>query len=233
MKIIIVDDNLTRALGLAEYLSAAGLCLVTDVEICNCVDIAKNRLEVMYFDALILDVVLPKRNNEIPTAQHGISLLGQINRSSRLLKPEKIIGITGYLDDIAKFKNEFEQYCLTVIEARVSDSHWKKKVVDALLYTASSRLARAVSEQNIHILSIHGIRTFGEWQTRLPRLIANRLPGIKSSSYKYGYFSALAFLLPIFSELEKFADYPISCRTYLIKIQKIDLWSFLTASVHI
>ena len=50
------------------------------------------------------------------------------------------------------------------------------------------------------IISVHGIRTFGDWQERLERLLA-----VESSdrqltviNYKYGYFSVVAFVIPFF-----------------------------------
>src|SRR4051794_1575695 len=49
------------------------------------------------------------------------------------------------------------------------------------------------------VLTVHGIRTFGNWQERLKRLLEeNAPPGERLSvcDYKYGYFSALAFLIP-------------------------------------
>lgn len=46
------------------------------------------------------------------------------------------------------------------------------------------------------VILLHGIRTFGAWQDRLSDLLHQREPGIEVHIYKYGYFSALAFLVP-------------------------------------
>ena len=46
------------------------------------------------------------------------------------------------------------------------------------------------------IITIHGIRTFGEWQTRLAALVREKEPRIVVEHYRYGYFSAIAFLVP-------------------------------------
>jgi WD40 repeat protein/pimeloyl-ACP methyl ester carboxylesterase len=56
-------------------------------------------------------------------------------------------------------------------------------------------LAHRNSRKHIVIL-VHGIRTFGAWQDRLSDLLHQREPGIEVHIYKYGYFSALAFLVP-------------------------------------
>jgi WD40 repeat protein len=48
------------------------------------------------------------------------------------------------------------------------------------------------------VLAVHGIRTFGQWTDRLRALVGAKNPDIVFLTYSYGYFSALAFLLPPF-----------------------------------
>ena len=50
------------------------------------------------------------------------------------------------------------------------------------------------------VITLHGIRTFGGWQERLEKLLEGEA-GARSVhvvNYKYGYFSVLAFLIPMF-----------------------------------
>src|SRR6266478_5646993 len=46
------------------------------------------------------------------------------------------------------------------------------------------------------IITVHGIRTFGQWQERLERLLKERQPDIEVFNYKYGYLSVIAFIIP-------------------------------------
>jgi WD40 repeat protein len=46
------------------------------------------------------------------------------------------------------------------------------------------------------VITVHGIRTFGQWQERLEALLRASEPGIRVLNYKYGYFSIIAFLVP-------------------------------------
>ena len=51
------------------------------------------------------------------------------------------------------------------------------------------------------VISVHGIRTFGNWQERLERLLYSRKASdhdLNVINYKFNYFSAAAFLLPPF-----------------------------------
>jgi hypothetical protein len=117
-------------------------------------------------------------------------------------RPERIIGITAYVDDIPSFREKFEQYCFTVIEANPARGDWKSTIADALLYSLSSIDTRAKEEHPLALATVHGIRTFGGWQRRLHSIIARMGGTPDCSSYKYGYFSAFAFLFPPFRYLE-------------------------------
>jgi hypothetical protein len=51
------------------------------------------------------------------------------------------------------------------------------------------------------VITVHGIRTFGDWQERLERLLREELLVASGESldvvnYKYRYFSVIAFLIP-------------------------------------
>ena len=46
------------------------------------------------------------------------------------------------------------------------------------------------------LITVHGIRSFGQWQTRLGSQLQSVDPTIEVFAYRYGYFSVFAFLLP-------------------------------------
>jgi hypothetical protein len=202
MKILIVDDDKNRLSSLANHLISQNIAGRGEVIEVDCADAAKQEMKVSYFDVLILDVVLPKRSGESGDPKIGLALLGQLSRSAKLHKPEKIIGITAHLNDINTFKLEFDKYCLTVIEANPNLVGWRTNLVNSLSYTFNSKLARTISSNGIHALTIHGIRTFGAWQTRLKELVHRRISAVPFHSYKYGYFPTIAFFIPPFRNYE-------------------------------
>lgn len=67
------------------------------------------------------------------------------------------------------------------------------------------------SQETRHlVITVHGIRTFGQWQERLGRLVGRQAGGtIEVVHYKYGYFSVLAFLVPMLRWLvrRRFSSY--------------------------
>lgn len=46
------------------------------------------------------------------------------------------------------------------------------------------------------IITVHGIRTFGQWQERLEQLVRSAEPNATVYNYHYGYFSIVAFIIP-------------------------------------
>src|SRR4051812_17232591 len=51
------------------------------------------------------------------------------------------------------------------------------------------------------LVTIHGIRTFGAWQRRLENLISTSDLNINVHHFRFGYFSFLAFYVPLLRRL--------------------------------
>src|SRR3954454_18104313 len=57
--------------------------------------------------------------------------------------------------------------------------------------------AAPAGERPMHLVAtVHGIRTYGDWQSDLKHLLEEVEPGVTVLNYQYGYFSSLAFLVP-------------------------------------
>ena len=48
------------------------------------------------------------------------------------------------------------------------------------------------------VITVHGIRTYGQWPTRLNALLRQVESTVETTNYAYGYFSFIAFLVPPF-----------------------------------
>ena len=58
------------------------------------------------------------------------------------------------------------------------------------------RTARNQTDSKHLIITVHGIRTYGNWQRDLTKLLEDADPGVSVLNYTYGYFSSIAFLFP-------------------------------------
>ncbi|MBH3454190.1 response regulator [Pseudomonas monteilii] len=215
MKILVVDDDELRRSRLVNYIEGQKLQGIEIITVAGNVDEAKAFLKRVYYDILILDVVLPRRHKSDASAENGLALLGQISRSTIMKKPGKIIGITAYEEDIKRYREEFENNCAVVIEAKSNQSEWRAKIVAQLTYSISSRISRTAQDFSATVLTIHGIQTFGDWQDRLKALTESHTDSVDFNTYKYGYFSAVSFLIPFarYREVAKLRD---SLRSLLV-----------------
>jgi len=202
MKILIADDDKKRSKKITDFLVKKGVATKESIVEADCTDDATRLLRLQYFDVLILDVVLPKRSSGKAEPQHGLDLLSRLNRSLSLRKPGRIIGITAHLEDIAAFRSRFQEFCLTVLEAPTNSEVWLVPLTAAVAYQVSSEISRAIGISPCEIITVHGIRTFGEWQLRLKRLVESNVGKVKFNSYRYGYFSTLSFLVPFLRRAE-------------------------------
>jgi CheY-like chemotaxis protein len=202
MKILIVDDDSRRAELLATFLMSVPEQSLAAIDIADCIDQAKKFLRDKYYDAMVLDVVLPKRTGETPSSANSLGLLSQLSRQSFLKKPEKIIAITAHEDEVESFRAKFEEFCTAVVRAHDPSDAWRRTISTALLYTSFSQMSRATTKCDVAVFTVHGIRTYGQWQARLQALIEARTDNVSFYTYKYGYFSVFSFLVPAFRRLE-------------------------------
>lgn len=196
MKILVIDDDRARSARLKKYIDGQENPDIESITLASCIDESKKYLKNVYYDLLVLDVVLPKRDSEVASSDHGLALLDQISRSSFLKKPGAIIGITAHFEDIESFRKEFEKKCHIVTEAPANENAWKMKIADFIQYHLASKISRTVQEYQTSVVTVHGIQTFGEWQNRLRNLVHEQTDEISFSNYRYGYFSAISFLIP-------------------------------------
>lgn len=200
MKILIVDDDTTRACSLKLHLETE--LKTEDVTCVDCAGAARSLLRERYFDALVLDVVLPQHSYGRGSPENGLRLLDQVSRSAFLNKPERIIGITAHIEDLADFRIHFDRLCHAIVEAPAGESSWRENIAGSLAYTLSSKLARQSRQRPMVVITLHGIRTHGSWQTRLRNQIRRHTDKVNFYEYKYGYFSALRLLFPKFRKQE-------------------------------
>lgn len=201
MKVLIVDDDLKRSEEVKKI-------IFKNEEVVSCIDTeesligAKKALKNRYYDVLIMDIVIPLRVGQAAKGSNGIDLLKIVNDSPFIKKPESIIGITGYKNDISVFREEFEKKCLVILEVSLIDDRWKNSLLISLKRTAESKVARLAKDSKYILITVHGIRTFGHWQSRLKDLVAGRADFFEYHSYRYGYFSAFSFLFPFLRNKE-------------------------------
>lgn len=196
IKVLIVDDNKKRLKKLITKLEQLDNQQYLKIDEAKSSSKAKQLMRVTKYDLLVLDVVLPKRDSETPSANEGIKTLRDIHVKPDFYTPTKIIGITAFIKDMGKFSNEFYERTSVILQAESHSSSWISQIasnVDSLIKTLVSE---AQSQSNVTLISIHGIRTIGHWQNTLNDLVKENSRKIEPKPVKYGFFSLLSFLFP-------------------------------------
>jgi len=201
MKVLLVDDDYKRCDEIKRLLLNRTGILEDNLHICHNTQDAKKKLRNITFDFLILDVVLPKRD-EVPDAKFGLNLLNDIKRRPTIKKPGKIVGITAQVQDIAEFRKKFDSHCEVIIEAAHHNKTWKSQITQAIHFEKVKSISKHTTKTEITCLTIHGIRTHGSWQQKLKNIIESNVDTVNFESYKYGYFSILSFMVPFLRNLK-------------------------------
>lgn len=205
IKVLVVDDNRKRVERLKKRLFNSELKDFFELKICETADEARIATKNIHYDLLILDVVLPKKHGNTPHSSVGINLLGDFHTNKRYLSPSKIIGITAHISDISTYKSDFEKFTSIVIEAVENSSDWIETILTILETSINTEIKKQTFTKKSILITIHGIRTSGDWQEDLKQELSSFSPNFDFYSIKYGFFSLFSFILPFMRE-KKFND---------------------------
>lgn len=198
MKILIIDDSNERS---QQVITELKKTIETPIEL----DFAeysskgKQYIQNKQYDFLILDVVLPRRQGESPRFQEGTNLLKDILTRPKYKKPTEIIAITADSENLADFKENFDSNGIYLIDQR-KQQQWLNSIINRVRYSCSRLISNEENDNQKTIITIHGIRTFGEWQQRLRRLIELETLHTSFKNYKYGYEAIITFIFPALRE---------------------------------
>ena len=202
MRVLIVDDDVARLKKLKSHLEFKNGVPKDNISLAECTNDALEFLRNTYFDVLIVDVILPKRGDGLKSSENSLELLRKISKGVLYKKPRSIVGITANLEDISKYRDEFSMLCATVIKAKNGDSSWQNSISDFVEYNVVSGVSGDLEKNNLQVITVHGIQTFGRWQNQLKRIVSENVGPIEFHNYKYGIFTLVAFFLPFLRIIE-------------------------------
>ncbi len=194
-KVLIVDDNIKRTDEFKKRILNSKESSFIEVTSCDTADKARVLCKKTRYDILILDVLLPKKNDTVATKEIGINLLNDLHKRNNFYFPNKIIGITANIDDIDEFREKFLIHASTVLDAPINNFGWIEKIQKIIQNTTDTYLAEEQEKSKI-VISLHGIRTVGSWQNIFSTYILERTENIDYHSFKYGFFGIFFFIFP-------------------------------------
>lgn len=138
IKVLVVEDNPVKASKVSEFLNSLAGC---KVEIVSDIVNARSYLQ-RYFNLLIIDVNLPERFGEVPKKENGLEFISEIKKSSRLKKPDHIIGLTEYAAIIDLYKYQFEKDLLSLVYYDEKNADWEYSIKSKIEYLILSEVER-------------------------------------------------------------------------------------------
>lgn len=196
MRILVVDDSEERVAVIKSHLSKSTCSKYLQVLYCDSADGARKEL-MASCDLLVLDILIPKKKNGVPQAKNSIALLTDIcNPAKNYIRPKLIIGLTADIVELSGYQDQFAREASVVLRGSLNELDW----IDNLLGQIESLLGsqKKISRQQKEkiLISVHGIRTYGQWQAKLSAEISQHSRSFEAIEVKYGYLDLFSFAVP-------------------------------------
>lgn len=196
LKILVVDDSEKRVELLQHAFSNSPLRAHVDVIYCDTAD--KGRIEMLEpFDLLILDVVIPKKVGGTPQALQSSRLVDDLcSDNNDYIRPKMVIGLTADISELGVYRENFYKIASVVLPASLHTQDWMTDILEqvSILVRANQKIGKLRRDKLL--LTIHGIRTHGKWQSGLNDEIRKYSRSFVPAEVKYGFFDILSFSIP-------------------------------------
>ncbi|AJA48474.1 response regulator receiver protein [Clostridium pasteurianum DSM 525 = ATCC 6013] len=157
MKILVVDDNLDKIKHILSVINdISGYKIDRTDYALESID-AKRKLEEIYYDIVILDIMLPERINGKVVEDGGVKLLEEIKRKPKYNYPGNVIGITSSESVIEKYKNSF----FSCIKYEADTWNWKEELdsyIKLALDTTLSKQRNSIVDYNYDVAIVCALR---------------------------------------------------------------------------
>lgn len=107
LKVLFVDDSKPRIALVEQKMRSSGLINHISFIVSESADSARSEL-LEPIDFMVLDVLLPKKDNGTPEAKNSLELLSDLESSAKpFIRPKMIVGLTA---DIERLKHTREHF---------------------------------------------------------------------------------------------------------------------------
>jgi nucleoside phosphorylase len=165
IRILIADDNDHKIKKIREVID--NIPEIEEYDIAIDLVTAKKYLSTNHYDLLVLDLNMPNRIGDDPMPTNGANFLLELDRSSRLIKPAYIIGLSAYDNYIEDYQTKFDDHLWGLVKYDELSDSWSNKLVKKINYLIQSKRDLSV---NIN----------GKYQFDLAIITALRVPELQS-----------------------------------------------------
>lgn len=139
ISIIIVDDDNNKIKLICRELARYG---IKEDDICAVNNLADARIKLMdnYYDLLLLDIIIPPRDNTRESPEHGVEFLRQIIDDELIPSPGNIIGITADSEANNNSQSEFRRMTTQILYIDPIEDDWKNSLKQLVARIRSSKI---------------------------------------------------------------------------------------------
>lgn len=139
IKILIIDDSVEKLRSVLDFLEKE--CNVTDADIdcADTVNAGREYLTVNRYDLLLLDLVLPFNEDDIPSAESGTKFLDEIHYNPNINIPLHIIGLTEYDQVFKDSAQDFEDKLWSLVNFSLQTNDWKDRLKSKVFYLQKTK----------------------------------------------------------------------------------------------
>lgn len=196
MKCLIVDDSEERTALIKDLLASLEDAHRLEAVYCDTADRARSEL-VGSFDLMLLDVLIPKKRNGTPQALHSVSLLADIcNPKKSYIRPRLIIGLTADLNELGVYQEQFAKEATVVLRGGLTDLDWLDSFESQVVSALSTERKISKLDRDRLLVTVHGIRTYGHWQTKISDEVLRYSRSFDNIEVKYGFTDLFCFAIP-------------------------------------
>ncbi len=167
MKILIVDDNTAKAGRLARLLSDNGLdrgC----IEVVPSAMQARDRLRSNLYTLVVLDLMLPLREEDEPSIETSLSLLEELAERDIYMKPRLIVGFTAFQERAIEATAAFRNRMWTVVHFDPTTDYWERQFTNVAEYLGRAAAQTPHIEYDVDLCVVTAIQAELDAVHRLP-----------------------------------------------------------------
>ncbi|PWQ93735.1 response regulator [Leucothrix arctica] len=210
--ILFVEDNINKRDDIINYINSLS-GLLSNIKSVESIESALDYLERFEVNLLILDLNIPNRDNGNPITDGGITLLNTLDHDTEgeFNRPDTVYAITQHQKLLHEYSGIFKSFNFSINFYSPLHSEWKESLGKHIQWMAGSKKKynNSSSSSKSVLISVHGIRTDGNWQEKLRTdVIEHHKEKIFYFSYNFGFFDLVRFFLPFTrnKEVNKFSE---------------------------
>jgi hypothetical protein len=196
IRIIFTDDDIPRTERFMKEAKSKSYFDLLQIDICYSADEARLKL-INESDILVLDVLLPKKRKGLPDSGISRQLLEDIcSKNTKYMRPKTIIGLTSDVESIDTHQSVFYSFATIILKGKRGEVEWLNNLFFQIESFVEGERKLLAIKKNKLLITIHGIRTYGSWQSVITSKVDDYSNEFNHEQFNYGYFDLLSFCIP-------------------------------------